>query len=115
MGGKQIVERSADLWNDRDRAGFLACYATKCELVTPVLTGKGRDTVGEFWDTSMGIYPDNRVRVTLLVEEGESVVEEGWRRAPTPAPSRCRTARRPRPAATRSRSRSSRCTPSATG
>lgn len=25
----------------------------------------------------MGIYPDNRVRVTLLVQEGEVVVEEG--------------------------------------
>lgn len=77
MSGKQIVERSAGAWNDRDRAAFVDLYAPDCELVTPVQVGKGREAIGEFWDTSMGIYPDNRVRVTLLVEEGEVVVEEG--------------------------------------
>lgn len=74
---KQIIEQSADAWNTRDRAAFVDGYAADCELSTPVQVGKGREAIGEFWDTSMGIYPDNRVRVTLLVQEGEVVVEEG--------------------------------------
>lgn len=43
-----------------------------------------REAVGGFWDTRIGIYPDNRVRVTLLVEEGVAA-------GTSTDPSRCRT------------------------
>lgn len=77
MDGKEIIERTADAWNRKDRAGFLACYSADCEFVTPPDVGKGHDAIIKFWDDNVGIWPDNRVRVTLLVGEGDVIAEEG--------------------------------------
>lgn len=76
MNGKSIIERSADAWNNRDRDGFLALYAEDCEWVTPQEAGKGHQAITTFWDRNMATMPDNRVRIGLLLEEGEIVTEE---------------------------------------
>lgn len=77
MGNKGFIEKSADAWNAHDRAAFVACYSTDCELVTPSEVGKGHVAVEKFYDDAEVIWPDSRVRITLLREDGEIVLEEG--------------------------------------
>lgn len=116
MDNKGIIEKSADAWNALGRAAFVACYATDCEFVTPQEVGRGHAAVEKFWDDNEVVWPDSRVRITLLKQDGEFVFEEGVaERAPTPGRSRCPTAPRPRRAGTPCRPRSPRCSRCAAG
>ncbi|MFC4948122.1 ester cyclase [Pseudonocardia sp. GCM10023141] len=76
MTGTEIVQRSADAWNNRDRDAYLACYAEDCEFTTPHSTGKGPAAVIAFWEMQMTAFPDNRVRVAALFDSGDLVAEE---------------------------------------
>lgn len=77
MNGKQIVQSTADMWNDRDRDGFLGAYTDDCELTAPGWAGKGREALLEFWSLYMTAFPDNRITIHKIVAEAGSVAEEG--------------------------------------
>jgi uncharacterized protein (TIGR02246 family) len=76
MTAIDTVRASVDTWNDADRQGFLACYAEDCSIVSPDVRGTGRDGAAAFWASIMDVLPDCRVEATLLVAEGDVVVEE---------------------------------------
>lgn len=77
MGNKDVIEKSTDAWNAHDRAALTACYSADCEFVAPPDVGKGHAAVQKFWDENEVIWPDSRVRITLLKEDGEVLFEEG--------------------------------------
>jgi len=76
MEGKQLIQRGADTWNARDQEGFFGLYTDDCELAAPDWVGKGRQGLLEFWSLYMTAFPDNRVVIRRLVEDGGDVVEE---------------------------------------
>lgn len=46
-------------------------------LTTPQGTTKGHEAVEAFWDAFQTAFPDNRVRLRAVLEDGEVVAEEG--------------------------------------
>jgi len=50
MDARHLIDKTADAWNSRDRAGFVACYAEDCEITAPGFAGTGHQAVTEFWD-----------------------------------------------------------------
>ncbi len=76
MTAIETVRASVDSWNDADRQGFLTRYAEDCEITSPLIQGAGRDGVAAFWASIMDGMPDCRVEVSLLLGEGDVVVEE---------------------------------------
>lgn len=78
MDALQLIEKTTDTWNNRDRDGYLACYAEDCEITAPGLVGKGRQGVNDFWDAYMTAFPDNQVVLTTIVSgRSREAVEEG--------------------------------------
>ena len=77
MSAKDLMTGSVAAWNRRDRAAYLAVYAEDCTLTSPDGSGRGHDAVGAFFDALLRAFPDNRVRVDALAEDGELLAEEG--------------------------------------
>jgi steroid delta-isomerase-like uncharacterized protein len=77
MSAKELLHRNVAAWNSRDRAAYVSTYADDCSLTSPDGGGKGLEAVGAFYDTSVGAFPDNRVRIIALAEGGELLAEEG--------------------------------------
>jgi predicted ester cyclase len=73
---KELFQRSTDAWNARDLEGITATYTEDCELTAPGFTGKGHQGLQEFWSSYMDAFPDNQVRVGLVIVEGNNLVEE---------------------------------------
>jgi steroid delta-isomerase-like uncharacterized protein len=73
---KELIQVNTDTWNGRDQEAFFATYTEDCELTAPGFDGKGRQGLREFWSLWMSGFPDNQVRVRLLIAEGDHVVEE---------------------------------------
>jgi ketosteroid isomerase-like protein len=74
----QLIEKTTDTWNHRDRDGYLACYAPDCEITAPGFVGKGHQAVNDFWDAYITAFPDNRVVLTATIGgHGSRAVEEG--------------------------------------
>jgi steroid delta-isomerase-like uncharacterized protein len=73
---KELIQVNTDTWNGRDQEAFFATYTEDCELTAPGFDGKGRQGLQEFWSLWMSGFPDNQVRVRLLIAEGDHVVEE---------------------------------------
>lgn len=76
MTATDTVRASVDAWNDADRQGYLTRYAEDCSVTSPDVQGTGRDGAAAFWASIMDTLPDCRVDVTLLLGEGDVVVEE---------------------------------------
>ena len=77
MSAKDLLHRSVAAWNGRDRAAYVGTYAEDCSLTSPDGGGKGQEAVGAFYDSSVGAFPDNEVRIVALAEDGELLAEEG--------------------------------------
>jgi ketosteroid isomerase-like protein len=67
MDALQLINKTTDTWNNRDRNGYLACYAHDCEIIAPGFAGTGHQAVNEFWDAYMNAFPDNRVVLATTV------------------------------------------------
>ena len=76
MVGTALIERAVALWNDKDRDGFIGCFAEDCEFNLPRRPGTGRDSVATWWDIQATAFGPGMVRVRTLVESGETVVLE---------------------------------------
>jgi steroid delta-isomerase-like uncharacterized protein len=77
VSAKDLINDGVAAWNRRDRAAYLALYAEDCTLTSPDGGGKGHEAVGAFFDSTLRGFPDNRVRVDALTEDGELLAEEG--------------------------------------
>lgn len=77
MNGRATIQKYADLWNAGDREAFLACYTDDCEITTPWGTEKGQAGAAAFWAATKDPAPGNKVRISVLIEVGDTVVEEG--------------------------------------
>ncbi|HEY2223189.1 nuclear transport factor 2 family protein [Actinomycetospora sp.] len=76
MTATDTVRASIDSWNDADRQSYLARYAEDCTITSPMVQGTGREGVAAFWASIMDGMPDCRVETSLLLGEGDLVVEE---------------------------------------
>jgi steroid delta-isomerase-like uncharacterized protein len=77
VSAKDLLHRNVAAWNGRDRAAYVATYADDCAFSSPDGSGKGHEAIGGFYDTALGMFPDNQVRVDALAEDGELLAEEG--------------------------------------
>lgn len=77
MNGRAIIQKYADLWSAGDREAFLACYTDDCVITWPQGTEKGRPAAAAFWAATKDPAPDGRVRISVLIEVGDTVAEEG--------------------------------------
>jgi steroid delta-isomerase-like uncharacterized protein len=76
VDSKELFQRSTDAWNAHDLEGFSATYTEDCELTAPGFSGKGHQGLREFWSSYMEAFPDNQVRVLLVIAQGNNLVEE---------------------------------------
>jgi steroid delta-isomerase-like uncharacterized protein len=76
MTSRAVVENAVALWNNRDRDGYLACFAEDCEYNVPRRPGKGRAAVAAWWDFNFAAFGDGHIRVEMLIESGATVVVE---------------------------------------
>lgn len=77
---KSIIEKGIEVWNAHDREGFLSLYDEKIVFVNEAegLTLHGCEELGKgFFDLWTDAYPDNELKVTRLIGEGELVCFEG--------------------------------------
>jgi predicted ester cyclase len=77
VNAKDLLHGNVAAWNGRNRAAYVGTYVEDCSLTSPDGSGKGHEPVGGFYDSSLGMFPDNRVRVVALAEDGELPAEEG--------------------------------------
>ena len=77
MSAKDLLHRNVAAWNGRDRAAYIATYTDDCAISSPDGSGKGHAAIGACYDSSVGAFPDNRIRVVALAEDGELLAEEG--------------------------------------
>lgn len=76
MNGRATIQKLADLWNAGDREAFLACHTDDCEITWPEGTDKGQAAAAAFW-AAKDPSPGNQVRISVLIEVGDTVAEEG--------------------------------------
>jgi steroid delta-isomerase-like uncharacterized protein len=76
---KAIIRKGIELWNAHDRGGFLALFDEAFTFVDET-TGKklvGREEFGKgFYDLWTEAYPDNKLKESMLLAEGELVCLE---------------------------------------
>lgn len=74
-----LIEREVMLWNDRDRAGWLALAdLTKLEITAPGgLRLSGQEAADTLWDTWNEAFPDNRLTTVSIHADGQGGVFEG--------------------------------------
>jgi steroid delta-isomerase-like uncharacterized protein len=77
VSAKDLLHRNVAAWNRRDRVAYVATYADDCTFSSPDGGGKGHEAIGAFYDSSVGAFPDNEVRIAALAEDGELLAEEG--------------------------------------
>ena len=76
---QSLIEREVMLWNDRDRAGWLALAdLTKLEITAPGgLRLSGQEAADTLWDTWNEAFPDNRLTTVSIHADGQGGVFEG--------------------------------------
>lgn len=76
---KTIIRKGIERWNAHDRTGFLALFDEAFSFVDET-TGKklvGREEFGKgFYDLWTEAYPDNELKESMLLAEGELVCLE---------------------------------------
>ncbi len=77
MTGKELAQKIEELFNKRDRTGFLALHHPDVELVTPGgQTLKGPEAALSFGWAFIEAFPDARLSTTTLISEGDLVADE---------------------------------------
>lgn len=78
MDVKELVRKSMDDWNNKDKEEFLANFTESSEITAPgglVLCGlKG---VEMFWEVWQGAFPDSQGTVSDLFAAGDRACHEG--------------------------------------
>jgi predicted ester cyclase len=77
MTAKEIVKKTEELFNKRDRAGFLALHHPEVELTTPAgQTLKGPEAALSFGWAFIEGFPDARLTTSTSIAEGDLVAAE---------------------------------------
>lgn len=71
-----LADRAVAAFNTGDVDAFCAFYADDAVLVAPDGTYAGRAAITEMWAASRRSFPDEKLTVNLLVEDGDKVVSE---------------------------------------
>ena len=76
---RSLIERTIELWNARDRDGWLAAADLyRIELEAPGgLRMVGRDAAETFWSTWNEAFPDNRIDTISIHADDRGGVQEG--------------------------------------
>ena len=76
---RSLLERAVELWNTRDRDGWLALMDLhRMELEAPGgLKLLGRDAAEALWSTWHEAFPDNRIETVAIHADGRGGVQEG--------------------------------------
>ena len=77
MTGKELAQKTDELFNKRDRAGFKALHHPEVELVTPAgTTLKGPEAATSFGWALVEAFPDARMSTNSVISEGDLVASE---------------------------------------
>ncbi len=80
MDAKSTIRRGVELWNARDRDGFLALFDDSAVFIDPTtgtqFTGPEEIRTG-WYDPVMDGYPDREVKDAVVFGEGELVCLQG--------------------------------------
>ena len=71
-----LADQAVAAFNTGDVDAYCAFYADDAVLVGPDGTYAGRDAITEMWAASRRSFPDEKLTVNLLVEDGDKVVSE---------------------------------------
>jgi quinol monooxygenase YgiN/predicted ester cyclase len=76
---RSLIERNIELWNARDREGWLAAADLhRLELQAPGgLRLLGREAADTVWDMWNGAFPDNQLGITAIHADDRGGVHEG--------------------------------------
>jgi heme-degrading monooxygenase HmoA/limonene-1,2-epoxide hydrolase len=76
---RSLIERGIELWNARDREGWMACYDLhRLEVQGPGgMRLTGREAAGTMWDMWNGAFPDNRLEIISIHADDRGGVHEG--------------------------------------
>jgi heme-degrading monooxygenase HmoA/predicted ester cyclase len=77
---KSLIERDTELWNARDREGWMA--GLDLHRLTMEVPGglrmTGREAAESMWDTWQLAFPDNRLETIAIFADDRGGVEEAW-------------------------------------
>lgn len=74
---RSILEQNIKSWNAHDKSAWIRDISDDAQLVAPGgVTGKGRDLKDMFYSMWTDAFPDNQIRPTTIVVEGENAVLE---------------------------------------
>jgi steroid delta-isomerase-like uncharacterized protein len=71
-----LVDQTVAAFNSGDVDAFCAFYTDDATLVAPDGTYSGREAITEMWTASRASFPDEKLTVSLTVEDGDKVVSE---------------------------------------
>ena len=76
---RSFIERNIELWNTRDREGWLATFdLNRLEMQAPGgMRLAGRDAAETFWAMWNEAFPDNRLEATAIHADDRGGVYEG--------------------------------------
>ncbi|MGH3719144.1 MAG: ester cyclase [Pseudonocardiaceae bacterium] len=78
MNADEIMQKSRDAWNKKDKEAFLAYFTEHSELTGPGgLTLQGLAGVEMLWEAWRGAFPDNQVTSRNVFAAGDQVCGEG--------------------------------------
>jgi predicted ester cyclase len=77
MNAKEVIEKSTEVWNNKDLHGWLALADERTEWsASGGVHGRGLEGAEAFWSAWQTAFPDNRVTLETIVCEGAHGVEE---------------------------------------
>ena len=69
---KRFIERSVEVWNAHDKAGWTKDVADDCEFKVPGgISGSGRDLRDLLFSMWTEAFPDNRIKASRIGEDGD--------------------------------------------
>lgn len=76
---RSLIERDVEMWNARDREGWLAAAdLRRLEVRAPGgLSLRGQDAAETIWSTWHDAFPDNRLEITAIHADDRGGVQEG--------------------------------------
>jgi heme-degrading monooxygenase HmoA len=76
---RSLIEREVELWNARDREGWMNCYDLhRLDIEAPGgMRLAGREAAESMWAGWHGAFPDNRIETTAIHADDRGGVHEG--------------------------------------
>lgn len=75
-GVRDVYEEAIRLYNAGDVEGFTDAHAEEAVLVTPGGITRGRAAIRDYWSRQRAAFPDLTLRVSVVLEQGDTVATE---------------------------------------